>query len=103
MKTASVAEVESRFGAFIEASESGPVVVTRDGRPVAVLVGVGDEDEAERVLMACSPKLQSILEKSRQSIREGRGIPHDEFWKNFLPQPDVKQAAKVKRKGPKKR
>ncbi|HVA48931.1 MAG TPA: type II toxin-antitoxin system Phd/YefM family antitoxin [Pirellulales bacterium] len=81
MKIASVTEVGSQFNAFVEASETGPIVVTRDGRPVAVLVAIDDEDEIERLLMAYSPRLQAILDKSRKSIREGRGIPHDEFWK----------------------
>jgi prevent-host-death family protein len=81
MKIASVAEVGSQFNAFVEASESGPIVVTREGKPVAVLVGIDDEDEVERLLMAYSPQLRAILDKSRQSIREGRGIPAAEFWK----------------------
>ena len=58
MKIASVAEVKSQFSAFLKSSASGPVVVTRNGRPVAVLVGVEDEDEIERLLMAYSPRLR---------------------------------------------
>jgi prevent-host-death family protein len=80
MKIASVAEIKSQFSSFLKASEAGPVVVTRNGRPVAVIVGVQDEDEIERLLMAYSPRLQAILERSRQQIREGKVLGHDEFW-----------------------
>src|SRR5438876_2897098 len=80
MKIASVAEVKSQFSAFLKSSEGGPVVVTRNGRPVAVIVGVHDEDEIERLLMAYSPRLQAILETSRKQIREGDVLDHDEFW-----------------------
>jgi prevent-host-death family protein len=80
MKIASVAEIKSRFSAFLKASEAGPVVVTRNGRPVAVIVGVQDEDEIERLLMAYSPRLQAILEESRKQIREGDVLSHEEFW-----------------------
>jgi prevent-host-death family protein len=80
MKIASVAEIKSQFSAFLKASEDGPVVVTRNGRPVAVIVGVQDEDEIERLLMAYSPRLQAILEKSRKQIREGDVLSHEEFW-----------------------
>ena len=73
MKIASVAEVKSRFSAFLKASEGGPVVVTRNGRPVAVIVGIQDEDEIERLLMAYSPHLRAILDRSRQQFREGSG------------------------------
>src|SRR5438067_1435262 len=80
MKIASVAEVKSQFSAFLKASEAGPVVVTRNGRPVAVIVGVQDEEEIERLLMAYSPKLQAILEASRKQIREGDVLSHEDFW-----------------------
>jgi len=80
MKIASVAQIKSQFSAFLKASEGGPVVVTRNGRPVAVIIGVQDEDEIERLLMAYSPQLQAILEASRQEIRVGDVLTHDEFW-----------------------
>jgi PHD/YefM family antitoxin component YafN of YafNO toxin-antitoxin module len=54
---------------------------TKNGRPVAVLLSVGDdEDELERLLMAYSPKLRSILDAARERIRHGQGMPHEEFW-----------------------
>jgi hypothetical protein len=31
--------------------------------------------------MRHSPKLQSILQAARKRFREGRGIPHETFWK----------------------
>ena len=80
MKIASVAEIKSRFSAFLKDSENGPVVVTRNGRPVAVIVAVHDEDEVEQLLMAHWPRLQAILERSRQQIREGQVLGHEEFW-----------------------
>jgi prevent-host-death family protein len=80
MKIASVAEIKSQFSAFLKASQGGPVVVTRNGKPVAVIVGVQDEDEIERLLMSYSPRLQAILEKSRKQIREGDVLNHEEFW-----------------------
>ena len=81
MKIASVAEIKSQFSSFVKASAGGPIVITRNGKPVAVIVGVQDEDEIERLLMAYSPRLQAILEASRQQIREGDVLSHEEFWK----------------------
>jgi prevent-host-death family protein len=80
MKTASIAEIKSQFSAFLKASEGGPVIVTRNGRPVAVIVGVQDEQDVERLLMACSPRLQALLEKSRKQIREGETLSDKQFW-----------------------
>ncbi len=81
MKIASVADVKARFSAFLKASKSGPVVVTRNGKPAAVLLSVDDEDEIERLTLAYSPKFQKMLNLARQQIREGRGIRHEDFWR----------------------
>ena len=98
MKIASVAEVKSQFSAFLKASEGGPVVVTRNGRPVAVIVGVQDEDEIERLLMAYSPHLRAILERSRQQFREGQWLSEEKFWSQFEHAQPSKQPAKPKKK-----
>ena len=80
MKIASVADVKARFSAFLKSSQDGPVVVTRNGKPVAVLLSVADEDDVERLLLAYSPKFQSILQTAEQQIRDGKGIYHADFW-----------------------
>jgi prevent-host-death family protein len=94
MKIASIADVKSRFSAFLKASEGGPVVVTRNGRPVAVIVGVQNEDEIERLLMAYSPHLRAILERSRQQFREGKWLGEEEFWSQFEHSERSKRAGK---------
>jgi prevent-host-death family protein len=76
-------EVAADFAKYVQASKKGPVVVTRGGKPVAVLLGSVSEDDVERLLMGYSPKVQSILEAARKRFRAGRGIPHETFWKEF--------------------
>jgi prevent-host-death family protein len=83
MKIASVAEVKSQLSAYLKASEGGPVVVTRNGRAVAVIVGVQDDDEIERLLMAYSPHLRAILDRSRRQFREGKWLSEEQFWSQF--------------------
>jgi prevent-host-death family protein len=81
MKIASVADVKANFSSYVRESEKGAVVVTRNGRPVAVLLGVHDDDEVERLIMSHSRRLRDILEEAHQRIRAGEGIGHEEFWK----------------------
>jgi prevent-host-death family protein len=83
MKIASVADVKAKFSSYLKASEQGPVIVTKNGRPVAMLLSVTDEDEIERMLLAHSPKFQSILGVAEQQIREGKGIRHEDFWREI--------------------
>jgi prevent-host-death family protein len=83
MKIAPVADVKARFSSYLRDSESGPVVVTRNGHPVAVLLSVEDEDELERIVLAYSPRLQTILQAARRQIQAGEGIQHDELWQEL--------------------
>jgi prevent-host-death family protein len=80
MKIASVADVKAHFSAYLKASEEGAVVVTRNGKPVAALLGVRDEDELDRLVIAHSPRLQAILDAARRRIQAGEGVPEREFW-----------------------
>jgi prevent-host-death family protein len=80
MKIASVADVKAKFSGYLKASEQGPVVVTKNGRPVAMLLSVTDEDEIERMLLAYSPKFQRVLDIAERQIRKGKGIRHKKFW-----------------------
>lgn len=81
MKVASVAQVKADFGVYLRASEQGPVVVTRRGKPVAILLATADKEDLESLLMGHSPKLQTILDAARKRFRFGAGIPHETFWK----------------------
>ena len=80
MKIAPVAELKAQFSAYLKSSADGPVVVTRHGKPVAVLLSIEDEDELERLVLAYTPKFRGILEAAREQIRETGGIGHEEFW-----------------------
>ena len=80
MRIASVADIKAHFSAYLRSAARGPLVVTRNGKPVGVLLAVEDEEELERLLLAHSPRLRAILEAARKRIRAGRGIQHQDFW-----------------------
>lgn len=80
MKIAPIAEIKAQFSAFVKASEESPVIVTKNGKAVAVLLGISDEDEIERLTIAYSKKLRFVLDAAEKRIQEQGGIPHDTFW-----------------------
>ena len=94
MKIASVAEVKAQFSSYLKQSEEGPVIVTRNGRAVAALLAVRDDEELERLVLAHSPRLRAILETSRQQIREDQGISHEDLWRDM----DEEKPGKGRRK-----
>jgi prevent-host-death family protein len=83
MKTASVAEFKAHLSAYLKESESGPVVVTRNGKAVAVLLAISDDDELEQLILAHSPTLRALLDQSRRQIEKTGGIPHEQFAMSF--------------------
>ena len=82
MRIAPLADVKARLSAYLEQAENeGPVVITRNGRPVAVLLAPYDDDDLENILIARSPRFQAVLNQSRQSIKAGKGLSDKDFWK----------------------
>jgi prevent-host-death family protein len=98
MKIASLADVKTHLSAYVKATAQGPVVITRNGKPVAVLVAVSDEDELEHLLMAHSPRLQALLNAARQRMQAGQGIPSEQFWAEVEADRQVKQGRSKGRK-----
>jgi prevent-host-death family protein len=81
MRIVSLAEVKARLSAYVDESKSaGPIVITRNGKAVAVLLSPIDDDDLESILLARSPRFQSLLEKSRKSLQAGKGLSEDAFW-----------------------
>ncbi len=83
MKIASVADIKAHFSAYLRAATRGPVVVTRSGKAVGVLLAVEDEEELERLVLAYSPRLRTILGAARERIRAGASIPHEDLWQEL--------------------
>jgi len=81
MKIAPLADVKARLSAYVELCQTeGPVVITRNGKAVALLLAPLDDEDLERLVLSRSPRFQALLDQSRQSIRAGKGLTHDEFW-----------------------
>jgi prevent-host-death family protein len=81
MKTASAARVAAQFDIYLEASRTQPVLITRNGKPVAVLVAVLDKADAEQLAVRRTRSLRSVFEEAHAQLQKGGGIPHDEFWR----------------------
>lgn len=79
MKIAPLAEVKDRFSAYIDESRESPVVVTRNGRPVAMLIAIEDEDDLDSLLLVHNPRFLQLLEEARQRVRVTGGVSLAEF------------------------
>jgi prevent-host-death family protein len=98
LKIASVAEIKAQFSAYLKESEEGLVIVTRNGKTVAALLAVRDDEELERLVLAHSARLRTILETARRQIREGQGIGHEDLWREMEEEKPGKGRSKSRRK-----
>ena len=82
MKIAPLAAVKARLSAFLEQCQTnGPVVITRNGKAVAVLLAPRDDDDLESLILSRSPRFQALLNKSWQSIKQARDCRGVNFGK----------------------
>ena len=87
-----------KIAALAECANEGPVIITRNGKAAAVLLAPKDDDDLERLMLAHSRRLQSLLSKSRKSIKAGKGVSHDEFWKTVARRHRVKRPSRARKR-----
>jgi prevent-host-death family protein len=82
MKIAPLADVKARLSAYLDqAASEGPIIITRNGKAVAVLIAPEDDDDLERLVLSRSPRFQAMLARSRRSLQGGQGLTADDFWR----------------------
>ncbi len=71
MKIASVKEVKDKLSQFLKTAETEDIVITKNGRPNAVLHHLG-EDELEDYLLEHDPKFRRKIEtRWKQYLQKG--------------------------------
>jgi prevent-host-death family protein len=81
MRMAPLADVKARLSAYLDdCVAEGPLVITRNGKAVAVLLVPAADDDLERLLLGRSPRFQALLDRSRQSLKDGQGLSEEAFW-----------------------
>jgi len=78
MKTVDVAKATQPLSDYAKKVKKGPVVVTREGRPVAALVSITNAD-METVSLSSNPKFIALIERSRSRQKAGGGISTEEM------------------------
>jgi prevent-host-death family protein len=81
VKTASAAEIAAQFNYYLEASREQPILITRNGKPAAVLLAVRNKAQAEELVSRRPGSLRSVFEKAHAQLERGEEIAHDEFWR----------------------
>lgn len=80
MTIAPVAEVKAKLSEMVNASQEEAVVVTRNGKAVAVILGAPDDDALEDLILSHSRAFQDVVKRSREQFERGEGLSSEAFW-----------------------
>jgi prevent-host-death family protein len=79
MKRHTMSEAKNDICSIIREAESEEVLITRHGKPAAVVIGFRDEDDWFDYKMEHDEKFLRKIAKAREEIREGRFVNLDEL------------------------
>lgn len=79
MKTVDVTKMKDSLSrcAHEAKEENETVVVIEDGKPIAALVPL-EEDDLEDLLLSLNPEFQARMVRARESVAQGKSIPFED-------------------------
>ena len=83
MKHISIEEIINNLSGYLEIAEKEFVVITRNGIPAGILIGLEDSEDWWEELLLREPRFQERVARSRQSLREGKGISIEQLKEKY--------------------
>jgi prevent-host-death family protein len=74
MKKVALSEIKDQLSKYLREAQRGEILITLHGKPAGVLVGFASEDDWFDYRLENDPRFLGRVERSRRSIREGRGV-----------------------------
>lgn len=81
MKEVALSEVKDDLSKYLRLAETETIVITRHGKPAGLLVGFASEDDWFDYRLEHDPQFLRRIERARQSLREGKGVPMEDLAK----------------------
>lgn len=75
MKAVALAKVKDGLSRYLRQAEREEIVITRHGRPAAVLIGFRSEEDWFEYRLEHHPEFLRRVAEARTDIAAGRGIP----------------------------
>ena len=79
MKTHTMTEAKNDICSIIREAEKEEVLITRHGKPAAVLIGFHDEDDWFDYKLEHDERFLRKIEKAREEIRKGQYVTLNEL------------------------
>ncbi|MDJ0621064.1 MAG: prevent-host-death protein [Calothrix sp. MO_192.B10] len=64
---------------YLQATEKESIVITQDGQPVGILIGLEDNEDWWEELLVRDPRFHTEVAQARQSLKSGQAISIEEL------------------------
>src|SRR5436190_17269248 len=99
MKRVPLSEVKDDLSRYVQLATHEEIVVTRHGRPAAVLIGFEDEDDWFDYQLEHDPRFIARMEAARRSLDSGRGIPIEQVREQLGLAAEARRRRATKKRG----
>ena len=72
-------QVKNELSHYLQLARTEDVIITRDGIPTGLLIGLEETDDWWEELLLRHPSFQERVAQARLHLREGRGITLEEL------------------------
>ena len=73
MKQVAIDEIGSDLSGYLQVAEDESIMITRDGQPVGLLIGIENAENIWEEIMLRSPRFDDEIAQARQSLAAGQG------------------------------
>jgi prevent-host-death family protein len=74
MKIAPLYEVKNKLSELVKETASGPIVITKNGKPCAALVHLSEDEDMETFMLSHSPRFLELLDRAADKTKEKGGV-----------------------------
>ncbi len=74
MKRVALSDIKDQLSKYLRLAQKDRVLITRHGKPAAILIGFKDEDDWFDYQLENDPRFLERVEKARRSLQAGKGI-----------------------------
>jgi antitoxin (DNA-binding transcriptional repressor) of toxin-antitoxin stability system len=79
MKEVALAEIQSDFSRYLELAENEEIIIINNGNPMGILICLQSDDDLFNYRLENDSRFLKRIQKSRQSLHEGKGIKLDDL------------------------
>jgi len=78
INTVEMADATHPLSEYVQHADTEPTVITVEGKPIAVVVSI-EEIDWESFALSRNPQFLAIIERSRKSSKQEKGLTSDEM------------------------